>query len=46
LYVNEVHPLEDKLHPLVLTGDEGDEQSYNYKCDVEEGLILGNSLDS
>jgi hypothetical protein len=37
MYANEVPPLEDKLRPLVFTGDEGDEQSciYHYNCDAE-----------
>jgi hypothetical protein len=47
LYVIEVHPMEHKLHPLVFTGDESDEQPfiYHYKCDAEERLILGDGSD-
>jgi hypothetical protein len=47
MYVNEVHPLEDKLHPLVFIGDEGEEQSFicHYKCDAEDHLILGDGSD-
>jgi hypothetical protein len=42
-YVNEVNPLEDKLHQLVFTGGESDEQPfvYHYKCDANNKLVLG-----
>jgi hypothetical protein len=30
MYINEVNPLEDKLRPLVFTGDEPDEQPFVY----------------
>ena len=47
MYINEVNPLEDKLHPLVFTGDESDEQPfvYHYKCDANNELILGDGTD-
>jgi hypothetical protein len=37
MYINEVSPLEDKLSPLVFTGDESDEQLfvYHYKCNAD-----------
>jgi hypothetical protein len=39
--------MEDKLHPLVFTGDKSDEQLFinHYKCDAEERLILGDGSD-
>jgi len=39
--------MEHKLHPLVFTGDESDEQPfiYHYKCDAEERVILGDGSD-
>ena len=47
MYINEVNPLEDKLRPLVFTGDESDEQPfvYHYKCDANNELILGDGSD-
>ena len=47
MYINEVNPLEDKLPPLVFTGDESDEQPfvYHYKCDANNELILGDGSD-
>ena len=47
MYINEVNPLEDKLRPLVFTGDESDEQPfvYHYKCDANNELILGDGTD-
>jgi hypothetical protein len=47
MYVNEVNPLEDRLQPLVFTGDESDKQPfvYHYKCDVDNKLVLGNGTD-
>jgi hypothetical protein len=40
LYINEVNPLEDKLPPLIFTGDELEEQPfvYHYNCDVNNEL--------
>jgi hypothetical protein len=47
MYINEVNPLEDKLHPLVFTGDESDKQPfvYHYKCDANNELVLGDGTD-
>jgi hypothetical protein len=47
MYINEVNPLEDKLRPLVFTGDESEEQPfvYHYKCDANNELILGDGTD-
>jgi hypothetical protein len=47
MYINEVSPLEDKLHPLVFTGDESDEQPfvYHYKCDANNELVLGDGTE-
>jgi hypothetical protein len=43
MYVNEVNPMEDKLWPLVFSGDESEEQPfvYHYKCDAENQMVLG-----
>jgi hypothetical protein len=47
LYINEVNPLEEKLRPLVFTGDESEEQPfvYHYKCDANNELVLGDGTD-
>ena len=47
MYINEVNPLEDKLHPLVFAGDESDEQPfvYHYKYNADNELILGDCTD-
>jgi hypothetical protein len=47
MYINEVNPLEDKLRPLVFTGNESDEQPfvYQYKCNAANKLILGDGTD-
>jgi hypothetical protein len=47
MYINEVNPLEDKLRPLVFTGDESDKQPfvYHYKYDANNELILGDGTD-
>jgi hypothetical protein len=47
LYINEVNLLEDKLRPLVFTGDELEEQPfvYHYKCDANNELVLGDGTD-
>jgi hypothetical protein len=47
MYINEVNPLEDKLSPLVFTGNESDEQPfvYHYKCNADNELILGDATD-
>jgi hypothetical protein len=47
LYINEVNPLEDKLRPLVFTGDESEEQPFVYhcKCDANNELVLGDGTD-
>ena len=47
MYINEVNPLEDKLRPLVFTGNESDEQPfvYHYKCNADNELILGDGTD-
>jgi hypothetical protein len=39
--------LEDKLRPLVFTGDESDEQPfvYHYKCNADNEFILGDGTD-
>jgi hypothetical protein len=34
MYINEVNPLEDKLWPLVFTGDELDAQPFVYHTSV------------
>jgi hypothetical protein len=47
MYINEVNPLEDKLRPLVFTGDESEEQPfvYHYKHDANNELVLGDGTD-
>jgi hypothetical protein len=47
MYINEVNPLEDKLRPLVFTGNESDEQPfvYHYNCNADNELILGDGTD-
>jgi hypothetical protein len=47
MYINKVNPLEDKLRPLVFTGDKSEEQPYvyQYKCDANNELILGDGTD-
>jgi hypothetical protein len=47
MYINEVSPLEDKLSPLVFTGDESDEQLfvYHYKCNADNEFTLGGGTD-
>jgi len=47
MFINEVNPLEDKLRPLVFTGDESEEQPFVYhcKCDANNELVLGDGTD-
>jgi hypothetical protein len=47
MYITEVNPLEDKLRPLVFTGDESEEQPfvYHYKCYANKELVLGDGTD-
>jgi len=47
MYINKVNPLEDKLRPLVFTGDESEEQPfvYHYKCDANNEFVLGDGTD-
>jgi len=46
MFINEVNPLEDKLRPLVFTGDELEEQPfvYHYMFDANNELVLGDGI--